>query len=365
MNSKNKYGVVFLALMLLLPLCSGCGAVTEAVSVLDKAINALEQESANWRKVLEETRDQLTDAAQSTIRNEVSDVLSRSIAASGTEVKCVLDFIRTRARQDLIRIKTKLLNQPDPEKEPIFCNAVPLQVNADLVPSSLKSLELYGYDFDITLVQILLQNGNQYVDVSKYLDTPTHYHMTLNLARMDADGVKLSLSTVRFILKWNNQEIRSFGIAPPATPTPPPPPEQPGKFIVNLHSGRCIDVYGRPGVNSGAKLQLWDCEFDNPASDQIWKIRSDGFIQNKLGKCIDVMGTPGTENGTKLQIWDCEVGNPASDQIWKITSDGFIQNKYGRCIDVLGTPGVGNGTDLQIYDCEFGNSATDQRWTRK
>jgi len=143
-----------------------------------------------------------------------------------------------------------------------------------------------------------------------------------------------------------------------------------GKFIVNLLSGRCINVSGDPGKANGTPLTLADCQFSgktdtNNPTDQKWILTSDGFIQNALsGKCIDVAGYPGTDNGAQLQIWDCELNNTATDQKWILTSDGFIKNVLsGRCIDVFGAPGTNSGAKIQLYDCESsGQAPTDQKW---
>lgn len=102
-----------------------------------------------------------------------------------------------------------------------------------------------------------------------------------------------------------------------------------GKFIVNHLSGKCIDVAGAPGQHNGAKLQLWDCELsgrnsdNNSTTDQQWKMTREGFIVNVLsGKCIDVAGAPGRNNGSQLQLWDCERSgrnpdnNSITDQKW-------------------------------------------------
>ncbi|HLO84037.1 MAG TPA: RICIN domain-containing protein [Nostocaceae cyanobacterium] len=101
-------------------------------------------------------------------------------------------------------------------------------------------------------------------------------------------------------------------------------------FVVNLLSGKCIDVAGAPGRTNGAQLLLWDCELsgrnaDNgTATDQKWIITRDGFIRNQLsGKCIDVAGAPGRTNGAQLQLWDCELSGrnadngTATDQRWR------------------------------------------------
>lgn len=222
-----KSGLLFLVLTSLLLLCSSCDPldvhdpIDKAVAVLDKAIATLESESADWRTVLEGTRDQLVDEAQSTIRNEVSNTLTRAVAASGAEFRCNVDFVRTRVRQDLTRIRAKLLRQPVPEKEPALCVVIPVAVDASLVPDRLKWLEFYGYDFDAASVQVILQDGSQYLDVSQHLDKPTHYHMTLNLGR---NGVQLSPDSTRFILKWKNQQISSITISQPPSVEPELPP---------------------------------------------------------------------------------------------------------------------------------------------
>lgn len=87
---------------------------TETLATLDDAISTLGNESANWQDVLNNTIGQLTDDAQATIRNEVSSVLSRSIAKAGVEIRCEADFLRNRVRDSLIRIKLKLLHKPVP-----------------------------------------------------------------------------------------------------------------------------------------------------------------------------------------------------------------------------------------------------------
>src|SRR4051794_555033 len=71
-------------------------------------------------------------------------------------------------------------------------------------------------------------------------------------------------------------------------------------FLVNKLSERCLDVLGAPGVDNGAKLALYDCEYsgksvNNQPTDQKWSLTPEGFIKNVLsGKCIDVWGAPGT-----------------------------------------------------------------------
>ena len=123
-------------------------SIDKAVSVLDDAIFKLDNANADWQKILEETRDQLTDSAQSTIRNEVSNTLTRAVATTGVEFRCDTDFIRTRVRQDLIRIRAHLLGETPPAVIPALCQVVPSQVDLSLEPNRRSSIGYYGYDFD-------------------------------------------------------------------------------------------------------------------------------------------------------------------------------------------------------------------------
>ena len=139
--------------------------------------------------------------------------------------------------------------------------------------------------------------------------------------------------------------------------------------ITNMMSNKCIDVEGTLAVNNGSKVQLHACDSaasDSAASDtdQKWEINSEGFIINKFSKrCLDVVGAPGTGNSAKLQLWDCEFENPNTDQKWEINNEGFIINKLSKkCIDVVGDPGIGNGAKLQLWDCQFTRPSTDQKW---
>jgi hypothetical protein len=152
----------------------------------------------------------------------------------------------------------------------------------------------------------------------------------------------------------------------PVPPTLTPAPEE--FFLVNLLSGKCIDVKGTPGTANETPLQLWDCEFSDPNTDQKWRFVNDGFLQNVLSeKCMEVRGSPGVNNEDPLQLWDCEFSDPQhTDQRWKMTRDGFIVNLLsGKCIDVMGTPGISNEDPLQLWDCESPSPSIDQQWKKQ
>jgi hypothetical protein len=189
----------------------------QAVNVLDDAIDALQNASADWQKVLQDAQQKLTQDAQSTIRNELANVASRSIAQGGVELRCDADFIRARVRAALLSIRAKLLGQAVTKLEPSLCQVVPLGVDRTLVPDRLKQLEFYGYDFDTdkTLRVWLERAGATRLDVTGMVDRPTHYAMTL---KFGGSGVQLDDQSERFALEWDGNVISTIAVIQPATP---------------------------------------------------------------------------------------------------------------------------------------------------
>jgi hypothetical protein len=221
----QMFRLLFLLFVVSLSAACGLGGIqtqiqdltTHTVNVLDDAIDALETQSAAWQNILQEAQSKLTDAAQSTIRNELANLATRSIAQAGVEFRCNADFIGSRVRQHLIRIKARLLGQPVPPVEPAICQVVPVAVDRSLVPQRLAQIEFYGYDFTEArnLGVFLERTTGGRVDVTSRLDRPTHYAMTL---KFGATGVQLDDRSDRFVLQWDSRPISTIAVIQPATP---------------------------------------------------------------------------------------------------------------------------------------------------
>lgn len=215
--------------LLMATLLTGCGAIQairditdtaediagSTVATLDGAIDALERNSASWQAVLQDAMAELTEDAQSTVRNELSNLLNRSIAATGAELRCDIDFVGTRVRQALVRIRARILGQEVPPPEPALCSVVPPAIDMELEPNRRNKLEFFGYDFDTTPITVRLHDDNRVLDVSEHLDRLTHYQMTLNLG---ANGVPLSSASNRVTLEWQGRQISSVPVIQPTTP---------------------------------------------------------------------------------------------------------------------------------------------------
>ncbi len=189
---------------------------TTTENVLNDAINALNNASADWQSILRDLQDRLPQEVQSTIRVEVQNLISRSIGQAGVELRCNVDFLRRRVQQGLQRILARFLGQSVPPSEPAICQVVPIAVERANVPARIPQLEFYGYDFDqASDLKVFHVRTHARQDVTNQLDRPTHYAMTL---RFGATGVQLDDRSQRFTLEWGGQQISSIAIIQPQTP---------------------------------------------------------------------------------------------------------------------------------------------------
>lgn len=193
-------------------------ATTATEDVLNDAINALSSQSSDWQRILQEAQGKLTADTQATVRNEIANVASRSVSQAGVEFRCDASFIGDGVREELIRIRANILGQSVPPVKPVFCQAVPIAIDREAVPNNVKQLEFYGYDFDHATdlrVSLMRRGSSAPVDVTKQLDFPTHYAITL---KFGAGGVQLDDLSERFVLEFSGKQVSSVGVIQPQTP---------------------------------------------------------------------------------------------------------------------------------------------------
>ena len=125
--------------------------------------------------------------------------------------------------------------------------------------------------------------------------------------------------------------------------------------LQNAH-GLCLDAAGETANRHGGKIQVWQCQSNNP--NQTWYFEN-GAIVNEHGGCLDVAGETATRNGGKVQIWTCQNNNP--NQTWYFQGDAII-NEHGLCLDVDGHRAKQNGGRVQVWQCQ--NNNPNQQWYR-
>ena len=147
--------------------------------------------------------------------------------------------------------------------------------------------------------------------------------------------------------------------APTTTPPPPPtntlPTQGTWYQVINLNSGKCLDVQNF-ATTLGAVLDQWTC--GNGQSNQQWQFTSTGSgfyrVNSDLINMVwDVTGGGGAL-GTQIliQLWSFVGG---FNQEWEVASVGNNEYKFkarnsGLCLDVPGAS-TANGVQLQQYTC--------------
>lgn len=121
--------------------------------------------------------------------------------------------------------------------------------------------------------------------------------------------------------------------------------------IVNINSGRCMDVKGESRAE-GAKVIIYDCKPGK--ANQVFSALVNGEIRVYGDMCLDASGGYGN-NLDPIIIFRCTGG---ANQRWYRQSDGTIRGINGRCIDVRGGT-QGNDSELILFDCHGG---WNQQW---
>lgn len=197
---------------------SGCGlggvknSIDNAVGVIDEGITTIDQNSTKWQGTLQEISDKLPKDIQSTIRNEMDQLVARSIARGGVEFRCNADFLAQRAILGLKRIKAMLLKQqPEPIK-PSFCQVSPEALVLNAPKDSRQTILIAGYDMDqadksgqpLRAVLFSDKNGAKVNLDEGRIGRTTHYSITLNVARADFEKLLRDKKISKIKISWGD-----------------------------------------------------------------------------------------------------------------------------------------------------------------
>lgn len=249
---KNQTDPIHVIICMLILLCgivfvAGCisnpfqSTADRAAAVIDNGIITADFNSDQWRAEVDKIATQL-DAIEPKVAQDVRDILAKTIATTGTELRCNADFIHERTRQDLQRLSDSLKGKPTTPPLPTFCQVVPTGIDMNNRPNFV---EFYGYDFKLrqrdsnspsgynetARVKAFLKYDGGEIPLDSWTDLPTHYVLTVKTAQ--SDTIPICNKTNRHIVLRTNDgtELSSIGVAqltcPTApTPTQPPKPER-------------------------------------------------------------------------------------------------------------------------------------------
>jgi len=122
--------------------------------------------------------------------------------------------------------------------------------------------------------------------------------------------------------------------------------------LVNIASGRCLDVPNGNTTPGAVQLQLFDC---NTSAAQRWQLPP-GPLAGPGGLCGDVADAD-PSSATPLQLYTC---NRSDAQRFSAPGDRSVR-VFGKCLDARGG-GTGNGTPVQLWDC---NGTGSQTWVTR
>ena len=167
----------------------GEGPVREALTVVDAGIRTIDENSAQWQTALRQVSDQLPSELNATLRNEAATLAQRSIAGTGEEIRCNVDFVSRRAREALVGLRNAILSKSRPAPlPPMFCTVAPSQVEVGLDPARWPVVTFSGYDLDHrdpegNLLRVVLvdRDGATTPIDEGLVNRNTHYRVTVNL----------------------------------------------------------------------------------------------------------------------------------------------------------------------------------------
>lgn len=221
--------------------------------ILRDATLALDTNSADWQRIVQETRERLLAEGETQIVNDLDGVFQRGIAAGSAEIRCNIDFIGQRVREDIQGILDRLLGYST-RRKPTICQVTPqtVELSDQAAPLYDNKIQIAGYNFDsdpLPQVQLVGNNGTQ--DISSVLGRPSPYYMTLNLGD---NGVPFATDSNLIIVQWEGQELSRISVIQPRTPVcqtiADTSPEGYGSFVP-LHTRGDLDSNG-----NGPKIDI-------------------------------------------------------------------------------------------------------------
>ncbi len=182
------------------------------VDILENAVNSITRESKAWKVVLEETRDTLIEEGQTTLSNEVSNILSQAAGDTRLEASCFVDFMRDRVAEDLRRLIANITGKKI-ALIPVFCKANPKFVDMSLPANRRNKISIDGYNLDVSNVKVELVdiNGTR-KDVTKSLSNPDRYEVVLNLG---SNGVVLNAKSNKLSFELSKNTTRTISVIQP------------------------------------------------------------------------------------------------------------------------------------------------------
>lgn len=188
-----------------------CIPIDPVVAQIDKAVQIIAGQSDQWRFALEQLMANLPDTASALIRQDIQNLLDRTIASAGVQFACQGDIFGRRLQSALAEIRRKVTsNNPEPtpvQLPPMICSN-PGAIEMATAPEKWNTVRFTGYDLDHTdmqnrLVQVysLDSQGGREALPEERIGRTSHYALTLNLAGMERSMHEKKVLKIELV--WN------------------------------------------------------------------------------------------------------------------------------------------------------------------
>jgi hypothetical protein len=250
--------------------------VAKATREIENTVSIADWQSDQWRGEAQRLVTKL-ESIDKDIAIMAKDIVEKSAGSVGGEIRCNTDFIRNRAKADLIRLKDIISGKPSLPPPPEICSISPRGLSMDNRPDFI---EIYGYDLILREYSAQAKKFNETTQLRAYLkydggeqpleqwvNFPSRYKMTIKTSLNDTINSVLCNKQNRqiFFKNVSGQVIgNSLGIATATCPAPIPQNSKPeklwapeqsfeldrsfnleGKRLNNNYGGACSDGYER------------------------------------------------------------------------------------------------------------------------
>lgn len=300
--------------------------IARANQIIDRAIRDIERDSSSWQSALKQVAAELPKDVQETIRVEAAQLAERSIAVTGIEFKCSVDFLANRATQNLQRLKRAITGGEMPPPEAKLCHVSPGSYDLSLDLGRRQTIVIAGYDLDQKdangdLFQVVLipEGGGDPIRLPEtYIGRTTHYEVTINLAHAEVDHVVYGRGIVKLQLRWKGQPMSAQGevvVAPRRAQTRTIAPSLGNATFVPSHTGRGdrdFDTDDDEHMDVGIRVET------RVADNQLLR-----NIYMSAHEPRDDWTTAEQESG-----WQVAYAPPPGWQIQSVTPLGVFENKW-------------------------------------
>ena len=200
-------------------------AIDNSIAAFERSVQIGDETLTGVIVSLENTRDILIEEGKSTLANDVDRLIGASIAKTGNELRCNVDFLGNRGIDILKSIKDAIVNDRNniDQSTPVICLVEPQTVDLNLVSTERTAIRFWGYDLDHIdrdgkgFKLSLINQDNILDDQSDHISLTTHYAGVINIS---GNGVALNNRAKQLILSWGpGNELRTE--IPVLQPDPP------------------------------------------------------------------------------------------------------------------------------------------------